>query len=74
MEQVTKELVVNSQAARTPNRVAEQVAFFKTDGTPKVIANPSAAQVDFAGADLAALKVELNAFLAKLRAAGIVLP
>lgn len=34
----------------------------------------AAAQVDFVGADLAALKVELNAFLAKLRAGGIVAP
>ena len=34
----------------------------------------AAAQADFAGADITALKVELNAFLAKLEAAGIVLP
>lgn len=32
----------------------------------------AAAQADFAGADIAAVKVELNAFLAKLKAAGIV--
>jgi len=32
----------------------------------------AATQADFAGADIAALKVELNAFLAKLKAAGIV--
>ena len=31
----------------------------------------SAAQATFAGADITALKVELNAFLAKLQAAGI---
>lgn len=34
--------------------------------------DPAAAQADFAGVDLAAVKVELNAFLAKLRAAGII--
>lgn len=34
----------------------------------------AAAQADFAGADLAALKVELNAFLAKLRTATLVAP
>lgn len=32
----------------------------------------SATQADFAGADIAAVKVELNAFLTKLKAAGIV--
>ena len=36
------------------------------------IVKKAAAQADFAGADLTALKVELNAFLAKLEAAGIV--
>lgn len=33
---------------------------------------PAAAQADFAGADVAALKVELNTFLGKLEAAGLV--
>jgi len=32
----------------------------------------AATQANFAGADIAALEVELNAFLAKLKAAGIV--
>jgi len=32
----------------------------------------AAIQADFAGADITALKVELNAFLTKLEAAGIV--
>ena len=35
------------------------------------IVKKSATQADFAGADITALKVELNAFLAKLKAAGI---
>lgn len=34
------------------------------------VVKKAAAQADFAGADIAALKVELNAFLAKLKAAG----
>lgn len=34
------------------------------------VVKQAAAQADFAGADIAALKVELNAFLAKLKAAG----
>lgn len=36
------------------------------------VAKQAAAQADFAGADIAAVKVELNAFLAKLRAAGVI--
>lgn len=35
-------------------------------------ANQAAAQANFAGADITALKVELNAFLAKLRTANII--
>lgn len=38
------------------------------------IVKQAAAQADFAGADITALKVELNAFLAKLETAGIVAP
>jgi len=51
-----------------------ELALFKPDGTPKVIANPAAAQADTTAADLAALKVDFNALLAKLRTAGILLP
>ena len=72
--QTVQQLVVVSQTALNTKQLTGQVALFKSDGTPKVLANPAAAQVDFAGADITALKVELNAFLAKLRAAGIVLP
>jgi hypothetical protein len=36
------------------------------------VVKQSATQADFAGADAAALVVELNAFLVKLKAAGIV--
>jgi hypothetical protein len=74
VNQVTEQFVVLSQAAQKPNQVSRRVALFNEDGTAKVVASPAAAQADFAGADLTALKVELNAFLAKLRAAGIVLP
>lgn len=42
--------------------------------TVKGVVNQAAAQADFVGADVTALKVELNAFLAKLEAAGIVAP
>lgn len=36
------------------------------------VVKKAAAQADFAGADAAALVIELNAFLAKLKTAGIV--
>jgi outer membrane murein-binding lipoprotein Lpp len=65
-------LVSSSAVANTSGTV--QLALFKADGTPKVIANPAAAQVDTVAADLAALKVDFNALLAKLRAAGVMLP
>lgn len=42
-----------------------------TEDTPGTVLQAEA-QADFAGADVTALKVELNAFLAKLEAAGIV--
>lgn len=52
------------------NQEVAQLALFNVAGTPMAAA---AAQANFAGADVTALKVELNAFLAKLRTAGIVL-
>lgn len=74
--QIVKQLVVVEQTDITTNQHFQQVALFNADGTPLVInqtaMEPAAAQSDFVGADLTALKVELNAFLAKLEAAGIV--
>lgn len=58
------------------NSIAEQVN--AGTGTPAAttttagVVKKAAAQANFAGADAAGLVVELNAFLAKLKAAGIV--
>lgn len=65
-----------------------ELALFNVDGTPwtpdgavgeatpteEGTVKQAAFQADFAGADITALKVELNAFLAKLKTAGIVKP
>jgi len=67
--------VIGAGYIEAVNSIAEQVnaggatvpaATTTTNGTVK----KAAAQADFAGADITALKVELNAFLAKLKAAG----
>lgn len=44
----------------------------QADLDTKLTATQAATQAAFAGADLTALKVELNAFLTKLKDAGIV--
>lgn len=76
--QVSKQMIVVSQSAIKPGQMTQPVALFNADGSPVVINEtsmvPAATQATFAGADITALKVELNAFLAKLKTAGIVLP
>lgn len=54
--------------AQLANGTAVPAATTTVNGTVK----KAATQANFAGADTAALLVELNAFLAKLKAAGIV--
>ena len=54
--------------AQLANGTAVPAATTTVNGTVK----KAATQANFAGADAAALVVELNAFLAKLKAAGIV--
>lgn len=73
--QVPNKLVVSPSGGAVSQQSPVAVTLYKADGiTPLIISNPAVAQADFAGADLAALKVELNTFLGKLRTAGIVLP
>lgn len=77
MTDVAKQFVVVSATNKVPNMYTAPVTLWNPDGTPLVADQtamvPAAAQADFAGADITALKVELNAFLTKLEAAGIVL-
>lgn len=70
---VMQAVVVTSQTALDSTRESLQLALFNSDGTAKAVMQPSATQATFVGADITALKVELNAFLVKLKAAGIVL-
>lgn len=59
---------VQELEAQLANGTAVPAATTTVNGTVK----KAATQANFAGADTAALLVELNAFLAKLKAAGIV--
>lgn len=61
-------VAVNDLAEQVNSGTGVPVATTTVNGTVK----QAAAQADFAGADITALKVELNAFLAKLEAAGTV--
>lgn len=77
MAQLPLQATVIEQEEPFTNQALIQMALFNPDGSPYAADQtgmvPAAAQADFAGADITALKVELNAFLAKLEAAGIVL-
>lgn len=68
----TKLIVLTSGTAPS-NQEGKRVFLLQADGTPFTpLTTPAEAQDDFVGADLAAVKVELNDFLDKLRAAGLV--
>lgn len=69
---LTAQSVVVSQDDLVPGLGIGKIALFNNDGTPFHIPEQAAAQANFAGADITALKVELNAFLVKLRNANII--
>jgi hypothetical protein len=78
MSQLPLQATVITQAEPSTNQALLQLALFDLEGAPFVNGNtaladaePAAFQADFAGADITALKVELNAFLDKLIAAGL---
>lgn len=54
------------------NANSMQIALVNTDGTTASTIKKQAAQADTVAADLAALKVDFNALLAKLRLAGVI--
>ena len=72
--QTVQQLIVVSQAAVNTKQLTGQIALFNANGTPKTIATPATAQVDSVAATVAALVTDFNALLAKLRAAGVMLP
>ena len=69
---LTAQSVVVSRDSMVPGLGVGQIALFNDDGTPFHVPTQAAAQANFAGADVTALKVELNAFLTKLRDANII--
>lgn len=54
------------------NSTSVQIALVNADGTTASTIKKQAAQADTVAADLAALKVDFNALLAKLRLAGVI--
>lgn len=72
MAQTPLQAVVTDQAKADSSTTPLQLSLFELDGTQRIIPRRAATQATFAGADITALKVELNAFLAKLKAANVV--
>lgn len=69
------DMVLQPGVARQPHTTPLNAALFNQDGTPFTAlseeANQAAFQADTVAADLAALKVDFNALLDKLQAAGL---
>lgn len=55
-----------------PNKLPLQVTLINADGTAAGTVKKQAAQADTTAVDLAALKVDFNLLLAKLRLAGVI--
>lgn len=71
-DQVTEQFTVTAQATINPSQVLRKVALFSPSGAVLVTVLQAAAQADTVAADLAALKVDFNLLLAKLRTAGVI--
>ena len=72
MNKVSKQLIVVSRAAINSQQVTQNVTLFNAAGQPLTAVKTAAAQADTTAADLAALKVDFNLLLAKLRTAGVI--
>lgn len=73
-EIVRRMTVVASNTGVSSNVVSTSVALYNPDGSQARTITRAAAQADTTAADLAALKVDFNAVLAKLRTAGVIAP
>lgn len=72
MNQMPKVGIIKAgQVVKTPHHGSFDLVLIYPDGTPAVTVKKQANQVDTVAVDLAALKVDFNALLAKLRLAGI---
>lgn len=70
--QIQMQAVVNPGASVNKSLTPVQLALFNADGTEAGTVKKAAAQADTTAVDLAALKVDFNALLAKLRTAGVI--
>ena len=66
--------VLASTTGNPTNQAPLQLVLKNADGSPFKSFTPAAAQADSTASDVAGLKTDLNALLAKLRTAGIVSP
>jgi hypothetical protein len=66
--------VVNPGVVVDNNTTPLQLVLFNTDGTPAGTVKTQAAQANSVAADTAAMVVDFNALLVKLRAAGVITP
>ena len=70
MTTVQRATVVATNPPASSNQANVQLALFHADGTQVVAAKKMPAQADTTAADLAALKVDFNLLLGKMRTAG----
>ena len=64
--------VINTNQSTNGHQTPLSVVLYNADGTAASTVKKAAAQPDTVAADLAALKVDFNALLAKLRTAGVI--
>jgi len=70
-KKITRALVTNGASSIDPNQLSEEIQMYAPNGAAAGVVVKQAAQADTTAADLAALKVDFNLLLAKLRSAGI---
>ena len=71
-EHVKRLTVVATNPPTSAGSITRPVALYLPDGSQAFTVKKAAAQADTVAADLAALKVDFNALLAKLRTAGVI--
>lgn len=69
---VRRAVVVADQSKVSSNVTPTKIALYNEDGSQAGTVKKAAAQADTTAADLAALKVDFNLLLAKLRTAGVI--
>jgi hypothetical protein len=72
MSSVPIKAVLASGSTGSPNQTPLSLALVNADGTAAYTIKKQAAQADSAASDVAGLKTDLNALLAKLRLAGVI--